>query len=87
MQHIRTHRPVPIIIVSAKDTDADKTLGLVLEPMIILRNHFSVTEVLARIKANIRRSTQYSKPEARSLDDGRSYYKSDELYSGENGTK
>ena len=25
--------------------------------MIILRNHFSVTEVLARIKVNIRRST------------------------------
>jgi len=28
MQHIRTHSTVPIIIVSAKDTDADKTLGL-----------------------------------------------------------
>ena len=28
MQHIRQSSTVPIIIVSAKDTDADKTLGL-----------------------------------------------------------
>ena len=42
MSKIREHNTVPIIIISAKDTDSDKTL------------------VLARIKANIRRSTQYA---------------------------
>lgn len=63
MQHIRTHSTVPIIIVSAKDTDADKTLGLGLGADDYITKPFSVTEVLARIKANIRRSTQYSKPE------------------------
>lgn len=62
MQHIRQSSMVPIIIVSAKDTDADKTLGLGLGADDYITKPFSVTEVLARIKANIRRSTQYSKP-------------------------
>lgn len=63
MQHIRQSSTVPIIIVSAKDTDADKTLGLGLGADDYITKPFSVIEVLARIKANIRRSTQYSKPE------------------------
>ena len=84
MQHIRTHSTVPIIIVSAKDTDADKTLGLGLGADDYITKPFSVTEVLARIKANIRRSTQYSKPEEQEvLMMGDLIYKSDELYSGE----
>ena len=62
MQHIRQNSTVPIIIVSAKDTDADKTLALGLGADDYITKPFSVTEVLARIKANIRRSTQYSKP-------------------------
>ena len=62
MQHIRKNSTVPIIIVSAKDTDADKTLGLGLGADDYITKPFSVMEVLARIKANIRRSTQYSKP-------------------------
>lgn len=62
MQHIRQSSMVPIIIVSAKDADADKTLGLGLGADDYITKPFSVTEVLARIKANIRRSTQYSKP-------------------------
>jgi len=62
MQHIRQNSTVPIIIVSAKDTDADKALGLGLGADDYITKPFSVTEVLARIKANIRRSTQYSKP-------------------------
>ena len=62
MQHIRQRSTVPIIILSAKDTDADKTLGLGLGADDYITKPFSVTEILARIKANIRRSTQYSKP-------------------------
>ena len=60
MQHIRESSTVPIIIVSAKDTDSDKTLGLGLGADDYITKPFSVTEVLARIKANIRRNTQYS---------------------------
>lgn len=65
IQHIRAESTVPIIIVSAKDSDVDKTLGLGLGADDYITKPFSVAEVLARIKANIRRSTQYSKPAAR----------------------
>lgn len=60
MKTIREHSTVPIIILSAKDTDSDKTLGLGLGADDYITKPFSVTEVLARIKANIRRSTQYT---------------------------
>lgn len=60
MSKIREHNTVPIIIISAKDTDSDKTLGLGLGADDYITKPFSVTEVLARIKANIRRSTQYT---------------------------
>ncbi|MDF2870404.1 MAG: Response regulator consisting of a CheY-like receiver domain and a winged-helix DNA-binding domain [Anaerocolumna sp.] len=60
MKHIRTKSTVPIIIMSAKDTDSDKSLGLGLGADDYITKPFSVTEVLARIKANIRRSTQYA---------------------------
>lgn len=60
MSKIREHNTVPIIIISAKDTDSDKTLGLGLGADDYITKPFSVTEVLARIKANIRRNTQYA---------------------------
>jgi len=60
MNTIRGKSMVPIIILSAKDTDSDKTLGLGLGADDYITKPFSVTEVLARIKANIRRSTQYT---------------------------
>ena len=60
MKEIREKSTVPIIILSAKDTDSDKTLGLGLGADDYITKPFSVTEVLARIKANIRRNTQYA---------------------------
>ena len=60
MGKIRESSTVPIIILSAKDTDSDKTLGLGLGADDYITKPFSVTEVLARIKANIRRNTQYA---------------------------
>ena len=60
MKTIRENSTLPIIILSAKDSDSDKTLGLSLGADDYVTKPFSVTEVLARIKANIRRSTQYS---------------------------
>lgn len=60
MQAIREKSTVPIMILSAKDTDSDKTLGLGLGADDYVTKPFSVTEVLARIKANIRRNTQYA---------------------------
>lgn len=65
MKEIRKKSTVPIIILSAKDTDSDKTLGLGLGADDYITKPFSVTEVLARIKANIRRNTQYAVPAAK----------------------
>lgn len=59
MQHIRRSSFVPVIILSAKDTETDKTLGLALGADDYITKPFSVVEVLARIRANIRRMTQY----------------------------
>lgn len=59
MQHIRKSSVVPIIIISAKDTETDKTLGLGLGADDYITKPFSVAEVLARIKAALRRTTQY----------------------------
>lgn len=59
LQHIRQNSVVPIIIISAKDTETDKTLGLGLGADDYITKPFSVVEVLARVKANIRRATQY----------------------------
>lgn len=63
MKTIREESTIPIIIMSAKDTDSDKTLGLGLGADDYITKPFSVTEVLARIKANIRRSMQYAAQE------------------------
>lgn len=60
MKNIRSQSTVPIIIISGKDTDSDKSFGLGLGADDYITKPFSVTEVLARIKANIRRSTQYT---------------------------
>lgn len=64
MRWIRKRSTVPIIIVSAKDTDSDKTLGLGFGADDYITKPFSVTEVLARIKANIRRTALYDKEES-----------------------
>lgn len=62
MKHIRKSSTVPIIIISAKDTEVDKTLGLGLGADDYITKPFSVVEVLARVKANIRRTTEYAVP-------------------------
>ncbi|WP_394525263.1 response regulator transcription factor [Lacrimispora sp. JR3] len=60
MKRIRKESVVPIIILSAKDTDSDKIFGLGLGADDYITKPFSLTEVLARVKANLRRTTQYS---------------------------
>lgn len=60
MLQIRKESVVPIIIMSAKDTDSDITLGLGLGADDYIIKPFSVTQVVARIKANLRRTQQYA---------------------------
>ena len=70
MQHIRQNSTVPIIIVSAKDTDADKTLGLGLGADDYITKPFSLRELEARIVTNIKREERHQqKTEYRFMDE------------------
>nr|WP_061994652.1 response regulator transcription factor [Clostridium sp. ATCC 25772] len=61
MKKIREHDFVPIIIITAKDNDSDKAIGLGFGADDYLTKPFSLIELSARIKANIRRVTKYVK--------------------------
>ncbi|PHA00748.1 DNA-binding response regulator [Bacillus pseudomycoides] len=63
MNMIRKKSSVPILIMSAKDTDIDKALGLGLGADDYICKPFSMIELSARVKAGIRRSTKYSAPQ------------------------
>ena len=60
MKTIREKSVVPILIVSAKDSLMDKSLGLELGADDYITKPFVMAEVLARIKANLRRTNQYA---------------------------
>lgn len=60
IKHIRLSSTMPIIIVTAKDNDTDKTIGLNLGADDYVTKPFSIIELVARIRANIRRATQYA---------------------------
>ncbi len=57
---IRQKEALPIIIMSAKDSDVDKALGLGLGADDYIAKPFSMLEFSARVKAAIRRATKYS---------------------------
>lgn len=56
---IRKVSKIPIIIITAKDNDIDKSLGLNLGADDYVVKPFSLIELTARIKANIRRARTY----------------------------
>ena len=60
LQSIRTTSYIPVIIMSAKDTEIDKALGLGFGADDYITKPFSMIELAARVKAAIRRSTQYA---------------------------
>ncbi|MBY9081293.1 response regulator transcription factor [Paenibacillus sp. HN-1] len=64
LQQIRSVSRVPILIVSAKDNEVEKALGLRFGADDYIAKPFSLLELSARIEASIRRATQYSVPEA-----------------------
>jgi two-component system, OmpR family, response regulator RegX3 len=53
---IRAESDVPIIIVTAKDSEADKVTGLELGADDYVTKPFSVRELISRVRANLRRS-------------------------------
>ncbi len=64
MRLIREKSSVPIMIMSAKDSDVDKAVGLGLGADDYIAKPFSLIEFSARVKAAIRRSTKYSKSDS-----------------------
>ncbi|EHL16858.1 response regulator [Peptoanaerobacter stomatis] len=52
---IREHKTVPIIMLTAKEEEVDKILGLELGADDYITKPFSTREVIARVKANVRR--------------------------------
>ena len=59
LKYIRSISIVPVIIATAKDSDTDKMIGLNLGADDYITKPFSLVELLARMKANIRRATVY----------------------------
>ena len=52
---IRTESDVPIIMITARDSEADKVAGLELGADDYVTKPFSMRELLARVRANLRR--------------------------------
>lgn len=62
LKTIREQSTIPIMIMSAKDGEIDKALGLGFGADDYISKPFSMIELIARTKANIRRANQYSLP-------------------------
>ncbi|AZU64761.1 response regulator YycF [Neobacillus mesonae] len=64
-REIRKKYEMPIIMLTAKDSEIDKVLGLELGADDYVTKPFSTRELIARVKANLRRHQQViSQPEA-----------------------
>ena len=53
---IRAESDVPIIMVTAKDSEADKVIGLELGADDYVTKPFSIRELVSRVRANLRRT-------------------------------
>ena len=60
VKEIRKESLLPILIMSAKDSDVDKALGLGFGADDYIGKPFSLIEMTARINAALRRSNQYT---------------------------
>ena len=67
---IRAQSPVPIIILTAKDAEADKVLGLELGADDYVTKPFSMRELIARVRAVSRRTGTPAQPLPASLEVG-----------------
>lgn len=62
-KRIRYSFNVPILMISAKDTELDKVVGLEMGADDYITKPFKIREVMARIKANLRKSEMIAMPE------------------------
>lgn len=61
LQLVRKQSTIPVLIMSAKDSEVDKAVGLGLGADDYITKPFSMIELTARVKAAIRRAKNYSK--------------------------
>ena len=59
-QRIREHQNFPIIMLTAKDEEVDKITGLTLGADDYMTKPFRPLELIARVKAQLRRFTKYN---------------------------
>lgn len=64
-KRIRYSLNVPILMISAKDTELDKVVGLEMGADDYITKPFKIREVMARIKANLRKSELMVQPEVK----------------------
>jgi len=60
LQEIRKNHTMPVIILSAKDREMDKILGFDLGADDYITKPFTIGELTARVKAQLRRSTDWN---------------------------
>ena len=65
LRTIRTTAPTPVVVVTARDTELDKLLGLELGADDYVTKPFSPRELVARVRAVLRRSERASEPRDR----------------------
>ena len=65
-RHIREHKNIPILLVSARQEDIDKIRGLGLGADDYIAKPFSPNELVARVKAHLSRYEQLTSKESRS---------------------
>lgn len=63
-RRIRKESDVPIVMLTARDTELDKIVGLEIGADDYLAKPFSVRELVARVRALLRRSTRRAEPAA-----------------------
>jgi DNA-binding response OmpR family regulator len=61
-RRVRQKSTVPVIMLTARAEDTDKAIGLGIGADDYLTKPFSPTELIARVKALLRRAYQYSEP-------------------------
>lgn len=67
LRHIRSKGDVPVIIISTKDTDVEKAINLGLGADDYLSKPFSMLELVARVKAVLRRSQKSYEKELKTI--------------------
>lgn len=68
-REIRTFSTVPIIMLTARNSEVDKVLGLELGADDYVTKPFSTRELLARVKANLRRTFIEDEPKSSMADE------------------